>query len=332
MIGLEMIAACAPNVAPVTMEKIIQVESTGNPLALNVNPKWVIERDANGQPVMEQGADGQPKAKRRQIRFRTPIEVKTVQDAVTVAYAAIAAGYSVDMGYTQVNSRNLQALGYSVEEMFDGCKNLTAGSRVLTAFYVNALKQQPEPQAALRAALSAYNTGDFNKGFLNGYLARYGIGQPAPVSVPALNSYTADTVVYVRKQPKKDEAMNSNEDASSTQQIADTAPASTPKVVPVVSQSQNDGGTPGVQVEHTAEQAEANGAFHETAMSEGEAWESNADLAGDPDGTAILVNRKRVVQTVKRETSDLANTSPSDADTITANTNTRIPLKGGNGQ
>ena len=29
--------ACAPNVAPVTLEAIIQVESGGNPLALNVN-------------------------------------------------------------------------------------------------------------------------------------------------------------------------------------------------------------------------------------------------------------------------------------------------------
>ncbi|HCX4766814.1 TPA: transglycosylase SLT domain-containing protein, partial [Escherichia coli] len=45
MIGLDMMMACAPNVAPATIEKVIQVESGGNPLALNVNVKWVIERD-----------------------------------------------------------------------------------------------------------------------------------------------------------------------------------------------------------------------------------------------------------------------------------------------
>ena len=40
-----MMTTCAPNVAPATLEKVIQVESGGNPLALNVNIKWVTERD-----------------------------------------------------------------------------------------------------------------------------------------------------------------------------------------------------------------------------------------------------------------------------------------------
>lgn len=329
MIGLDMMMACAPNVAPATMEKIIQVESAGNPLALNVNVKWVIERDEKGQPIMVTGKDGQPEPKRRKVVFKYPIEVKTKQDAVTVAYAAIAAGFNVDMSYMQVNSNNLPALGYSVEDMFDDCKNLAAGAAVLSAFYARALKQNPQPQTALRAALSAYNTGDFNKGYLNGYLARYGIGNPA-VSVPAVNSYTADTTVFVRQPPKKEEAMSTKEEASSTQQIAEPAKAVAPRVDPVVSQSQEDGATPGVQIEHTAEAAEANGAFHETAMSEADAWESNADLADDPAGTAIMLKGKVVRQTVQRSTADLANAKPGDAAAITANTNVRVPLKGGN--
>lgn len=292
MIGLDMMMACAPNVAPATIEKIIHVESRGDPLALNVNVKWVIERDEKGQPIMVAGDDGQPKPKRRKVVFKPPIEVKTKQDAVTVAYAAMAAGHSVDMSYMQVNSNNLSALGYSVEDMFDGCKNLAAGASVLTAFYAGALKDHPEPQTALRAALSAYNTGDFNKGYLNGYLARYGVGQQTTVSVPAVNSYTADTVVYVRQPPKKEEAMSTKEDASSTQQIAEPATALAPRVDPVVSKSPDDGGTPGVQVEHTAEEAEANGAFQETAMTEADAWESNADMADDANGTAIMLKGK----------------------------------------
>lgn len=59
MIGLDMMMACAPNVAPATIEKVIQVESGGNPLALNVNVKWVIERDEKGNPIMVTAADGQ---------------------------------------------------------------------------------------------------------------------------------------------------------------------------------------------------------------------------------------------------------------------------------
>lgn len=292
MIGLDMMMACAPNVAPATIEKIIQVESVGNPLALNVNVKWVIERDEKGQPIMVTGKYGQPEPKRRKVVFKYPIEVKTKQDAVTVAYAAIAAGFNVDMSYMQVNSNNLSVLGYSVEDMFDDCKNLAAGAAVLSAFYARALKQNPQPQTALRAALSAYNTGDFNKGYLNGYLARYGIDNPA-VSVPAVNSYTADTTVFLRKPSKKEEAMSTKEEASSKQQIAEPAKAVATRVDPVVSQSQEDGTTPGVQIEHTAEAAEANGAFHETAMSEADAWESNADLADDPAGTAIMLKRSR---------------------------------------
>ncbi|EAQ2882492.1 lytic transglycosylase [Salmonella enterica] len=295
MIGLDMMMACAPNVAPATIEKVIQVESAGQPLALNVNVKWVIERDEKGQPIMIVAEDGSTKPKRRKVTFKPPMEVKNVQDAVTVAYAAMAAGHSVDMGYMQVNSKNLPALGYSVEDMFDGCKNLAAGASVLTAFYAGALKDHPEPQTALKAALSAYNTGDFNKGYLNGYLARYGIGQQqVAINVPAVNPYTADTAVFVRKPPKKDEAMSTKEEASSTQQVAEAATALAPRVDPVVSKSPEDGGTPGVQIEHTAEEAETNGAFQETAMTEAEAWQSNTDLADDPSSTAIIVNRKPV--------------------------------------
>ncbi|MFC7208874.1 hypothetical protein ACFQOZ_21270 [Comamonas endophytica] len=67
------------------------------------------------------------------------------------------------------------------------------------------------------------------------------------------------------------------------------------RVDPVISRSQADAGLPGVQVEYTAEEAERNGAFEETALSEADAWEANADLAADdPQGTAILVGGKRV--------------------------------------
>lgn len=331
MIDLAMMMTCAPNVAPVTIDRIIQVENgPRDPLAINVNVKWVTERDDKGNPVMVIGENGQAEPKRRKVVFKNPIQIKTAQDAATVAYTAMAAGHSVDLGYMQVNSSNLQALGYSVEDMFDGCKNIAAGARVLTAFYSKALTQYPNKQAALWAALSAYNTGDFNKGYVNGYLARYGIGQQPSVSVPAVNSYTADTAVYVRQNPKKEEAMSTKEDASSTQQIAETATALAPRVDPVVSESPEDGGTPGVQIEHTAEAAEANGAFHETAMSEADAWESNTDLADDPNGTAIMLKGKVVRQAVKLDTSDVAKMKPESAAAIINNSNVQIPLKGGN--
>lgn len=279
MIGLEMMLACAPNVAPATIEKIIQVESGGNPLALNVNIKWAPERDGDGAPS--------------KVVFESPIAIRTLQDAVTVAHMAIDAGHSVDMGYMQVNSTNLKALGYTVEDMFDACKNLAAGAKILSAFYSSALQKYPNEQAALRAALSAYNTGDFNKGFLNGYLTRYGAGHLAPVSVPLFNPYTAPTAVFVR-QEKKEKAMSTKEETSNTLQLAQAETTLPPRVDPVVSTSPEDADTPGVQVEHTADEAEASGAFRETALSEAEAWDSNADLTVDPEDTAIVVGGKVV--------------------------------------
>ena len=271
MLGLEYIVLCAPNVAPQTIQQIVSVESKGNPLALNVNGL----KDENGRTIK--------------------VTAKDADEAAKLARAYIAKGYSVDLGLMQVNSRNLANLGYRVEDMFEPCKNIAAGGRVLTAFYAGARKQYSDEQTALRAALSAYNTGNFVNGYLNGYLAMYGIGSAkgiAPARVPALNAYTAETAVFVRQlRQQKEQAMSTKLDPQ-----GQTAQASggTESVAPVVSRSPADFGTPGVQVEYTHDQAETNGAFHETAMSESDAWKANADTATDPNGTAIIVNGRPV--------------------------------------
>lgn len=172
---IELILACAPNVAPQTIQEIIRVESGGNPLAINVN-------------------------KRQGATFQHPKKIKTKQDAVTVANAAIAAGHTVDMGYMQVNSANLSRLGYTVADMFDPCKNITAGAHILTMAYTDALPRHNDEQAALRAALSRYNTGDFTRGFRNGYVARY-VDVPTEPILNALDPYTANTSVW--RQPDR---------------------------------------------------------------------------------------------------------------------------------
>ena len=180
--------ACAMNVAPVTLEAIVQVESGGNPLSLNVNHL------AGPQP-----------------------HPATVAEAVAVAQSYVARGYSVDLGLMQVNNRNLAALGYSIEDVLDPCTNIKGGAAILTANYAEAVRSRGEGQGALQAALSAYNTGNFYRGFANGYVAKY-YGRSA---VPALaggvreatmtaaavkraappppNPYTADTQIYVRE-------------------------------------------------------------------------------------------------------------------------------------
>ena len=177
--------ACAPNVAPTTLQAIVAVESGGHPLALNING----------------------------IRVQPP-PARDTREAAQVAESYIARGYSVDIGLMQVNSRNLAALGTTVEQVLDPCTNIRAAATILTADYAEAARTRGDGQPALQAALSAYNTGDFYRGFANGYVARY----YGPDGVPALtggvrevaaakragpspppNPYTADTTVFVRE-------------------------------------------------------------------------------------------------------------------------------------
>ena len=166
--------ACAASVAPDTLTAIVQVESGGNPLAINVN-------NLSGP---------QPKA-------------NTPSEAVEMARRFIAAGFSVDLGMSQINSRNLRSLHYTVEDAFDPCKNLAGGAAILTSFYDAAVTRYGGGQRALLAAISAYNTGSFWAGFENGYVNRV-VGIPSiPMAESAISQtrrapspLTANTVVY----------------------------------------------------------------------------------------------------------------------------------------
>lgn len=151
---LSLALTCAPNVAPETIARIVQVESGNQVFALNVNKL----------------KDRQPRA-------------KTAAEAAGLARHYIARGHTVDMGLMQINSANLRRLGYTVEDMFDPCTNLQAGSTILAENYVAASRQWNDPQKALQAALSAYNTGNFKYGFKNGYVAKFMRG-PASISLP----------------------------------------------------------------------------------------------------------------------------------------------------
>lgn len=142
--SLDMMHQCAPNVSPVTLAAIIQVESGGNPYALGING-W---------------------------RGKKPLP-KNASQAAAFAHYFISAGYSVDLGLMQINSRNLKGLGLTIKQVLDPCNNMAAGSRILSRGYAGATKHFGEGQEALKAALSAYNTGNYERGFKNGYVAKY---------------------------------------------------------------------------------------------------------------------------------------------------------------
>jgi type IV secretion system protein VirB1 len=142
--SLEFMQQCAPNVAPQTIAAIIQVESGGNAFALGVNG-----------PV------------------RNRPHPQSFQESAVLARYYISLGYSVDLGLMQINSSNLRGLEYSIEQILEPCNNLRAGSHILSRGYAGAIKRYGQGQDALRAALSAYNTGNYERGFRNGYVAKY---------------------------------------------------------------------------------------------------------------------------------------------------------------
>ncbi len=133
---------CGPSVHSDTIAAIVRVESGGNQLAINVN---------NG------------------VLPRRP---RDAGDAAALASSLISAGYSVDLGLMQINSRNLGRLGLTPAQAFDPCANIAAGTRILSENYTLASQSIGNSQQALRAALSAYNTGNFHRGFRNGYVSK----------------------------------------------------------------------------------------------------------------------------------------------------------------
>ena len=100
-----------------------------------------------------------------------------------IAVRLIALGHSVDLGLMQINSANLRALGLSVADAFDPCRSIAAGARVLRDGY-RAPGAGVDAQPALLRAISRYNTGDVQRGFGNGYVARVQVA--AEQVVPAI--------------------------------------------------------------------------------------------------------------------------------------------------
>jgi type IV secretion system protein VirB1 len=173
---------CAPNVSPQTVAAIVQTESRGRPFALYVNGP------------------------------RQPATQVNAADAATTARRFVAAGYSVDLGLGQINSRNMRRLGLTWETVFDPCTNIAALGQILTQNY-QAVADGRHPQTALRIAISLYNTGSTSRGFRNGYVAKVvgnagvGVGvttnYPEPAFSPAITDDVRRSAIAENALPSK---------------------------------------------------------------------------------------------------------------------------------
>jgi type IV secretion system protein VirB1 len=118
------------------------------------------------------------------------------QEAVNKAQELINAGHTVSLGPAQVNDRNLKRLGITLEQAFDACTNIAGGGKILTEFYERAVAKFGRGEQALRAALSAYNSGDWSRGEKDGYvsLVTQQVGRPLVLRTGGLKTASMSQV------------------------------------------------------------------------------------------------------------------------------------------
>ena len=136
-----LIHQCVPQMIQPYMSAIVKVESKGNPLALGLNHGYKLAF----QPTSEKQA-------RKWIR------------------ALEQNHYNFDIGLAQVNITNVAKYGYSSIDLLDPCTNLKVASNILIHNYKEALTHSKLSHTAMQQAISAYNTGNFSSGFINGYV------------------------------------------------------------------------------------------------------------------------------------------------------------------
>jgi|KBSMisStaDraftv2_1062788.scaffolds.fasta_scaffold13299_6 type IV secretion system protein VirB1 len=135
----QLAATCAPDVAPETLAALARTESGFDPFVI-------------GDNTTRQAHHPHDQA-----------------EAIRTATLLLDAGHSIDLGVMQINSKNMQWLGLTVESVFDPCENIRAGATVLTAY-------------------SRYNTGSPTRGFANGYVQKVVSKMRQLPAVPAVQS------------------------------------------------------------------------------------------------------------------------------------------------
>lgn len=186
-----LLAQCAPNVHPETMRGLVGAESKGHMFAIaDAGPKhlpWSVRKTM--------------------VRSFYP---GSLAEAVRVVGDLQAAGHTVSIGPAQINDRNLRRMGVSVADAFEPCRNVAIGGQILGECYGRASKKFGQGGQALHAALSCYNSGDFERGARDGYvgLVYAQAGKPlvlkvgggkAGVTVPVPSLASAGAVPWVER-------------------------------------------------------------------------------------------------------------------------------------
>ena len=152
---ITLIAGCAPGAAPSTMLAVATTESALYPYAISVNRPTQIAQAiglANSQIQLAR----QPRSK---------------QEAIQWMRWLLGHGVTVSVGLLQVNTENAGLFHLRPEQLFEPCTNIAVGSALLAQAYATEKRLAPYDPDALLRALSRYNSGTYDLGFDNGYVA-----------------------------------------------------------------------------------------------------------------------------------------------------------------
>src|SRR5271166_5909646 len=149
-------STCLPAAPLSTLRAVIQVESSGNPNAMQIDfPKMLLKR--------WNLAEGTLRLKRQPANQREALD-----------WLAYFQSYDifVDLGLMQVSTAEAKRRGISPASLLEPCTNLQVGWQILEDDYRIEQRTYGPGQEALQHAISRYNTGDTNQGIANGYLGR----------------------------------------------------------------------------------------------------------------------------------------------------------------
>lgn len=130
---LALALQCAPSIHPATLTPIVKTESAFNPYAIGV-----VGRVLPHQP-------------------------QSMEEAVTVVKTLVNEGANFSIGLGQINRQHFDV--GKPEQVFDPCTNLRMTAAVLENCYSAATSSDPNPQVALRKAISCYYSGNLKRGF-----------------------------------------------------------------------------------------------------------------------------------------------------------------------
>lgn len=137
-----LINQCVMPQHQVVMTAIVKVESGGKPLVIGLNKGYRLQ--------------SQPKDETQAKAWVNYLEQND---------------YNFDVGISQVNIKNIHSYGYKAVDFLDPCLNLKIATDIFDKNHKAALATSNSANA-LQRAISAYNTGNFNSGFKNGYVSK----------------------------------------------------------------------------------------------------------------------------------------------------------------